>query len=209
MANGMNPDMPGSAGREWGQGSAGGYGRSGDYGHAGGRGQFMGADAGQRPQSSPNAAIVQEHWMRGEPRPSPFMTLLAGIGIGAALMYFLDPDRGTRRRNIAADRALSAARSLGDAMRDRAVDTRNRAGGAVAELRGRLREDEVTDEVLVQRVRAELGHQVERMRPIEVVAEQGAVTLRGEAPADDVAKIVATVQAVRGVQRVENQLQVS
>ena len=35
---------------------------------------------------------------------------LLAAALGAALAYFLDPDRGARRRNIARDRVLAAAR---------------------------------------------------------------------------------------------------
>lgn len=137
---------------------------------------------------------------------SPFAALLTGIGIGAALMYFLDPDRGTGRRHRVADQAASAARDAQDRLRDLAVHTRNRGAGTVAEVRGRLREEEVTDEQLVARVRAELGHHVESVRPIEVVAEGGNVTLRGAVPAQELPAVIAAVEKVRGVQWVDNQL---
>lgn len=144
---------------------------------------------------------------RGAPAPS-LGTLLAGVGVGAALMFFLDPDRGARRRNVVRDQVMSTARSLRESLRDRSVDARNRARGRAVELRARLVEEDVPDEQLVARVRAELGHHVDRVRPIEVTADGGTVTLRGSALPDELPKIVAAAGSVRGVARVENQLDV-
>src|SRR4051812_46910406 len=103
-------------------------------------------------------------------RSNRALLLLSGIGIGAALMYFIDPDRGTRRRHVLRDKANSAARSLADDARDAVQNARNHGQGVVAEARRRLREEQVTGEQLVARIRAELGHHVERARAIEVVA---------------------------------------
>lgn len=138
---------------------------------------------------------------------SPLAALLAGVGIGATLMFFLDADRGARRRHLVRDKLLSTVRGPGESLSDVAVDARNRARGAAAEVRGRLTEGEVSDEQLVARVRAELGHHVERARPIEVVADGGVVTLRGPVLPAEVPEVVAAVSKVRGVERVENQLE--
>lgn len=133
--------------------------------------------------------------------------LLAAMGLGAALMYFLDAESGARRRNTLRDQVASAARQAADALRDRSSHARNRAVGAVAEVRGRLGDDDVADEQLVARVRAELGHHVEHMRPIEVTAENGTVTLSGPLPAEEMPAVLAAAEKVRGVQQVENRLE--
>ena len=39
--------------------------------------------------------------------------LLAGLGLGSALMFFLDPGRGKQRRIMVRDRAKSTSRQLG------------------------------------------------------------------------------------------------
>ncbi len=134
-------------------------------------------------------------------------TLLAGVGIGAALMYFLDPDRGARRRHMLADQVASTLRSARRDARDALDDVRNRTRGLVAETRARLREKTVDDEQLVARVRAELGHRVEHARAIEVVADGGTVTLRGQVPAEERSDALAAVARVRGVGSVNDQLE--
>ena len=65
---------------------------------------------------------------------------LGGLGIGAALMYFLDPKRGARRRHVVQDRAGRATRATGWHMRKAAENVKNHGLGAVRELGGRVRE---------------------------------------------------------------------
>lgn len=145
----------------------------------------------------------------GESAPNRTLTLLAGIGIGAALLYFLDPQQGTRRRALLRDKAAKALRIGGREAREHGEDLRNRAAGTVAELGGRLDDAPVTDEQLVARVRSELGHHVERARAIEVVADHGKVTLRGEVPIEEMDGVVSTVRGVRGVANVQSELRVA
>ncbi|HEU6453065.1 MAG TPA: BON domain-containing protein [Gemmatimonadaceae bacterium] len=145
--------------------------------------------------------------MMGSNRPTNAMTLLAGVGIGAALMYILDPARGKRRRALARDKARSAINTAERELKERGEDLRNRARGAAAELRN-AGDDHPSDEQLVARVRSELGHSVEHARAIEVTAEQGRVTLRGPVLSSELSEVLATARKVRGVEAVENQLEV-
>src|SRR5437762_2000619 len=57
------------------------------------------------------------------------MTLLAGAGLGAGLMYFLDPQMGRRRRALARDKAVSLGHQAQDAAELVGRDMRNRARG--------------------------------------------------------------------------------
>src|SRR5215204_3663603 len=68
-------------------------------------------------------------------------TLLAGgIGLGAALMYILDPDRGRRRRALMRDQFVSAGHRLPDAVGAIARDLSNRTRGLVAEAGASIEE---------------------------------------------------------------------
>lgn len=64
--------------------------------------------------------------------------LLGGIGIGAAIMYALDPQGGRRRRAMARDKAVSLAKETGKAVGARSRDLGNRAKGVAAEVRSVL-----------------------------------------------------------------------
>ena len=135
-------------------------------------------------------------------------TLLAGAGIGGALMFFLDPRGGPRRRALVRDRTARAIRTGKEELQQEVEDARNRISGVVAEARVRMRREPVDDEQLVERVRAELGHHVDRTGGIEVTADRGTVTLRGEVSGEALDDVLGTVGGVRGVRRVENELEV-
>ncbi|MEP7132264.1 MAG: hypothetical protein ABI914_03815 [Acidobacteriota bacterium] len=63
------------------------------------------------------------------------IAMLSGIGVGAALMFVLDPERGRRRRAMARDKAVSLANRTGDMVARRSRDLANRAKGVAAEAR--------------------------------------------------------------------------
>lgn len=54
---------------------------------------------------------------------------LAGVGLGAGLMYVFDPQMGCRRRALARDRAVGLAHEAREAAEVVAQDMRNRAQG--------------------------------------------------------------------------------
>lgn len=136
------------------------------------------------------------------------MGLVGALGAGAALMYFLDPARGTRRRHLLRDQLVHARKVAGESVGTTSRDLRNRARGIAAEARSRVSRRDVTDEVLVERVRSMLGRVVSHPGAITVAAEGGQVTLGGQVMSDEVSRLLAGVKRVRGVRSVENRLQV-
>jgi len=144
----------------------------------------------------------------GAPVPrSDLLSHLAAAGLGAAAMYFLDPQRGRRRRHLMRDKLVHAAKETGEALGTTSRDLSNRAGGLAAVARRQLRRDDTDDVVLVERVRTALGRSASHPGAIEVSAEQGGVTLRGHVLTGEAEDVVATVARVRGVQHVVDQLE--
>ena len=132
--------------------------------------------------------------------------MLAAAGIGAAMMYFLDPARGARRRAVATDRAESLIRSGADELERRSVQARDRVTGLVARTRAPIGAEEPTDVQLAERVRAALGHHSDHMRELETTVQDGIVTLRGTLPSDELREVLRAVRRVRGVRGVHDEL---
>lgn len=105
--------------------------------------------------------------------------LVSGLGLGATLMYLLDPDRGKRRRALVRDKVVHTLNETEDTVRTAACHLGYRMRGLATRTRSRLTHEEVTDEVLFERVRSRLGRAVSHPRSIEVEVIQGHVTLRG------------------------------
>jgi len=133
--------------------------------------------------------------------------LLAGAGLGALLMFMLDPDRGGRRRALVRDKFVRGGRLARNGADAALRDIAHRATGILHEARGRMESEEIDDERLVERVRAKLGRVCSHPRAIDVMASGGDITLRGPILASEVENVLSCVGSVRGVQTVSNQLE--
>ncbi|MFW5940154.1 MAG: SRPBCC family protein [Chloroflexota bacterium] len=134
------------------------------------------------------------------------ITLLGGLGAGAALMYLLDPQQGRRRRALARDQMVRVASRSGKAVEPTLDDLGNRTRGMMHEMRKRVLDKEVDDEVLVRRVRAELGRYVSHPGSIGVTAQEHKVILHGPILEHEVERLLKAVRRVPGVKEVDNQM---
>lgn len=132
--------------------------------------------------------------------------LATGMILGAGLMYLMDPDRGRRRRALARDKMIRATRRSADALGATGRDVANRTSGLAAKATHALRSETVDDDVLVERVRAQLGRYVSHPRALDVHAADGVVILRGPILSSEVAGLVAAVEKIRGVRAVTPEL---
>src|SRR5437763_16545200 len=80
------------------------------------------------------------------------LSLLGGIGLGAGLMYFLDPQQGRRRRGLVRDQLTSLMSRAGDAACCVGRDLAHRARGVAAEARSLLSADAADARVIAERV---------------------------------------------------------
>ena len=132
------------------------------------------------------------------------MTCLA---LGAAAMYFLDPDRGSRRRALIRDKLVGGFYRAGEDFRRTADYTGDRLRGMAAETAAAVSEDDADDRVVCERVRAAMGRAVSHAGAVEVSARDGVVTLVGHVLADEVGGLLRTLSRVRGVQVVHDRLE--
>ena len=134
------------------------------------------------------------------------ITFAKGLGIGAALMYFFDPERGNRRRALVRDQAIHTTTQLGKTVDAASRDLTHRAGGLIAELQSVFSYETPTDVRVVERVRARLGHVIAHPSQVQVTARYGVVTLSGSLPASEVTVLLQAVTGTRGVVGVRNEL---
>lgn len=135
--------------------------------------------------------------------------LLAGAGLGAGLMYVLDPDRGRRRRAMLRDQAGHALNQLDDIVGKSTRDLAQRTRGVLAEMRSTIGgAASVDDERIAGRVRAEIGRVVSHPRAIDISVTEGVVLVRGPILGDEVAGLLAAIKKVPGVVGIKNWLRV-
>jgi hypothetical protein len=136
------------------------------------------------------------------------MSFLKGLGLGAGPMYYLDPERGRSRRALVRDQLVHIMRELDEVIEAGSLDLSHRARGMMAEFGSMFDEGAAPDDVLAARVRSKMGRYVSHPRAIDVSARAGRVTLRGPILAGEVDPLLWAVAGVRGVESVENQLEV-
>ncbi len=104
------------------------------------------------------------------------LMLVAGVGLGAGLMYFCDPRSGAERR-----------------------------GGARRALQ-RVGRHRSSDELVAARVRTVVARSVSHPAAIAVTVEQGRVTLGGSVIAREVDALLRRVRRVHGVIAVRSEM---
>jgi hypothetical protein len=122
-------------------------------------------------------------------------------------MYFLDPDRGRRRRALIRDQAVGFCNYMACHWDKAARDFNNRLTGFFAEIERRGRGEPVSDNQLANRVRSKLGRHVSHPRAIDVEVHDGRVTLRGRVLASEAQGVFDAVRWVPGVRHVDNQME--
>jgi osmotically-inducible protein OsmY len=130
-------------------------------------------------------------------------SFVAGFVVGGVTVALL----GRRRqRAVLRDKSVSGAREVAGGVTRRARDLRQRLRGMVYQAKSRLAEEEVPDDILVERVRAQLGRPVSRPGAIDVRARNGCVILAGPILADEVEDLIRRVSLIAGVRSIRSEL---
>ncbi len=126
--------------------------------------------------------------------------ILAGaFGAGLLTMYFLDPQRGKRRRTEIRDALVHSKREVAKFAGRFARDVESRAEGAIAEGQKLFHHKPPSDYVLEQRVHTALGRVLSHPGAVEVGAKDGSVFLSGWILAEEADAVDKAVAAVEGV----------
>lgn len=131
---------------------------------------------------------------------------ISGIGIGLALMFVLDPEKGRTRRALARNKLLH-----GVALADRAAgitarDASHRLEGLLARIRSPR--GAVPDDILALRIRSRVGRYVSHPHAIAIETQGGRVILSGPVLEAEVPGLLRCARGTPGVVDVENRLEV-
>lgn len=135
----------------------------------------------------------------------------AGVGavaLGAAAMYFFDPEKGTERRDYAVNQLSRCVQETGHVCRlagqyvtrlwnrrPSSSDRRSQAGNPIV------------GEQLVQRVRNEIAPLLSNPAQVQLMADaNGVVTLYGRVPASELDQVLTAINKVLGVSAVLDRL---
>lgn len=135
--------------------------------------------------------------------------LIAGAA-GLAAMFFLDPDRGKRRRAMLRDRAAGTGRRVG-AITERTQRKVARDAHGISQKvahPGMTQDEPPNDATLAQKVMTELFRDPHIPKgSINVNAENGVVQIRGQVEhPEEILEIEGRVRRIAGVLDVENRL---
>lgn len=133
---------------------------------------------------------------------------VATLAAGAAVMYYLDPQMGRRRRATLRDKLHSGRRSAADFAGTQAKRAADQARGLYAKAHAQMDGggEPVSDTILAERVRSQLGHLTSRPGAIDVTASGGCVGLSGHILAAEHTPLVQTISAIAGVDDVDDRL---
>lgn len=132
--------------------------------------------------------------------------IAAAFAAGAAVMYYLDPLTGRRRRALVRDRGLAVSHDAGRFVRAKSHRAADQARGMLARARSALVDAPVDDDRLHERIRARLGRVVAHPGQVNVDVNHGYVVLRGRASPGEIDALNQTLSDMRGVCGIDNRI---
>lgn len=125
------------------------------------------------------------------------LNIVTALAAGAALMFYLDPTQGRRRRALVRDKSLAVGRDA----REYAEQAKGMAARTVSH------DDTPVDDIQLRRdVHARASLLVSNPMALDISVEEGVVRLSGRLPAGEAELLLTKVAAMRGVQEIDDQL---
>lgn len=139
-----------------------------------------------------------------------FTVFVIAAGIGAAISYWFDPDRGRSRRAKLADQSAARARDVIETAKAKAEYQKGVAKGVIHEAKDSLRpEKDFDDRTLLQKVKSEaLGYWSES-GSIELDITDGMLRVSGSVDNEsDRERLIDMIRNVEGVGLIDDRLRV-
>ncbi|HVY91105.1 MAG TPA: BON domain-containing protein [Bryobacteraceae bacterium] len=131
----------------------------------------------------------------------------AGVGIGAGLMYLFDPRRGRSRRSRLMGEARGILHRGEHRLANRRKDLVNRLEGLGVRVADAVApEAPPSDETLLERIRARMGHVISHPHEVEVHVEDGVVFLEGKLGHLERRRLTQEVRGMEGVRELNTNL---
>ncbi len=137
---------------------------------------------------------------------NPLLRVVTSFAAGAALMYYLDPVAGRRRRSLVRDQAVSTRHEVERYARAKSKRASDQVHGVLAKTRAKIAPQPVDDEQLRERIRAKLGHVIERPSALTVDVHGGQVVLSSDVSNPDIETAVETIASMHGVRGIVTHL---
>lgn len=135
------------------------------------------------------------------------LTFFAGVAVGAALTYFLEPRTRLRRQALLRDKTTSLAHRYAILGSKLGRHLRNRFQGLLAVSSDLFRPEGVDSDAKIEaRVRSALGRTTRHAHSLSVTVDNGRVSLRGSLAPHEAGVVIRATEHVKGVRKVENLL---
>ena len=128
-------------------------------------------------------------------------SFVGGAAIGAGLMYILDANRGRARRAKLREKGIRAVHIAQREVNKQLRNAGNHIWGRIHEIQSSVvdRSSDISDDILLDRVRAQLGRDVRHLRMLDFTIEDGCVIVAGPALRGEGEKIRNRLRKTRGV----------
>ncbi|ARP88517.1 hypothetical protein CAL13_03935 [Bordetella genomosp. 9] len=169
--------------------------------------RILRASCGQAGRSPPRAILTDSH-LAGDAMKNSMVDTIVAAALGAAAMYYFDPELGRRRRAMLRDQLAGRGHDAERFLRRKARYVRGHLQGMAAQTRSAMSPagEPASDRRIAERVRAAIGRAVSTPGAVDVNVAAGNVLLTGHILAAEREKLVSTVSAVEGVERVTDQM---
>ena len=142
------------------------------------------------------------------PRPPRIgLSFIAGLAVGAALTYLLEPRLRLRRQALLKDKATSLAHRYAILGTKLSRHMRNRLQGMISVTSDLFRPEGIDSDAKIEaRVRSALGRATRHAHSVSITVERGHVSLRGSLAPHEAGIVIRATEHVKGVRKVENLL---